>query len=78
MSALRTSAEAAWAEAESLRQEVVHALSLDDTSDACRAHTDDAYAAYVRARERAATIEQLAEHSEGRYNPWDDQEAGQR
>lgn len=70
MNAIRTAADTAWAEVESLRQEVVHALSLDDTSDACRAHTDEAYVAYVRARERAVAIEQLAEHSEGGYNPW--------
>jgi hypothetical protein len=63
-------ADAAWAEVESLRSEVQHALTLDGISAACRAHTYEAYAAYVRARERAAAIEQLAEHSEGGYNPW--------
>jgi hypothetical protein len=41
---LRVAADAAWAEVESLRQEVLHALTLDDTSPACQAHTDEAYA----------------------------------
>jgi hypothetical protein len=67
---LRVAADAAWAEVESLRQEVLHALTLDDTSPACQAHTDEAYAAYRRAQERATAIEQLAEHSEGGYNVW--------
>ena len=70
MTALRAAADAAWAEVESLRREVVDALTLDDESPACQAHTDDVYAAYQRASTRAAALEQLAEHSEGGYNPW--------
>ena len=62
-------ADAAWAEVESLRREVLHALTLDGTGPACQA-TDEAYAAFRRAQERAAAIEQLAEHSEGGYNVW--------
>ena len=65
MTALRAAADAAWAEAGSLRQELLRAIELDDVSDACRAHTDDACAAFRRAQERAVAIEQLAEHSEG-------------
>ena len=72
MAALRVAADAAWAEAESLWREVLHALTLDGESPACRAHTDEAYAAYKRARGRAVAIEQLAEHSEGAHSPWRD------
>jgi hypothetical protein len=68
--ALRVAADAAWAEAESLRREVLHALTLDGESPACRAHTDEAYAAYQRAHARALALEQMADHSEGGYNPW--------
>jgi hypothetical protein len=70
VNALRAAADAAWAEVESLRQEVNHALSLDDVSLACQVHTDEAYAAYQRARARAVAAEQLADHDEGGYNPW--------
>jgi hypothetical protein len=70
VTALRVAADLAWTEVESLRQELLHALSLDDVSDTCRKHTDDTYAAVRRAQERAVAIEQLAEHAEGGYNPW--------
>jgi hypothetical protein len=70
VTALRVAADLAWAEVESLRRELLHALTLDDVSDACRKHTDDTYAAFRRAQERAVAIEQLAEHAEGGYNPW--------
>jgi hypothetical protein len=70
MTALRMAADSAWAEVQGLRADVEHAMVLNAVSDACRRHTDDAYAAYVRARERAVAIEQLAEHAEGGYNPW--------
>jgi len=72
VNALRVAADAAWAEVESLRREVQHALTLDDVSACCQAHTDEVYAAYKRARDRAVAIEQLAEHSEGAHSPWRD------
>jgi hypothetical protein len=70
VNALRVAADAAWAEVESLRLEVNHALTLDDVSLGCQVHTDEAYAAYQRAHARAVAAEQLADHDEGGYNPW--------
>jgi hypothetical protein len=72
VNALRVAADAAWSEVESLRREVQDALTLDEVSVACQTHTDEAYAAYKRARDRAVAIEQLAEHSEGAHSPWRD------
>jgi hypothetical protein len=62
MSPLEAAALAAEEEADSLRAEALHALTLEDTSALLYDVATDAIDAYDRARERATLA--------GSYNPW--------
>jgi hypothetical protein len=70
VNALQRAALAAEAEAESLRTEAQHAITLETTSDLLYDIATDAINAYSRARERAKTIRLLADHHGGGYNAW--------
>jgi hypothetical protein len=58
------------AEADSLRAEAQHAMTLETTSDLLWDIATDAINAYSRARERARAVRLLADHHAGGYNAW--------
>jgi hypothetical protein len=57
-------------EAESLRAEAVHAMTLEDQSGLLYDVATDAIDAYERARDRAREARRLADHYSGAYNAW--------
>ncbi len=72
MSPLELAALNAETEAESLRADAIHAMTLESESDALYDRATDAIDAYQRARERARFARQLADHHVGAYNAWED------
>ena len=70
MTPLERAALDAEQEAESLRAEAVHAMTLEDQSGLLYDVATDAIEAWERARDRAREARRLADHHWGAYNAW--------
>lgn len=70
--ALQQAALDAEQEAESLRAEALHAMTLEEQADVLWNAATDAIEAYQRARERARAARKLADHHSGTYNAYEE------